>query len=55
MGRLTHRVVAGFTYFVTTKTWQSRSVFQVSENAEILIECLIRYRNTLSTFCMNLS
>jgi REP-associated tyrosine transposase len=45
MGRLTHRTALGFTYFVTTKTWQGRSVFQVSENAEILIESIIRYRD----------
>jgi putative transposase len=45
MGRLTHRTAAGFTYFVTTKTWQNRPLFQVTENAEILIECMLHYRN----------
>ncbi|HKS80687.1 MAG TPA: transposase [Candidatus Acidoferrales bacterium] len=44
MGRLTHRTAPGFTYFVTTKTWQNRSIFQVTENAEILIECMLRHR-----------
>jgi putative transposase len=45
MGRLTHRTGPGCTYFVTTKTWQNRSIFQVTANAEILIECLTGYRN----------
>jgi putative transposase len=45
MGRLTHRTAPYFTYFVTTKGWENRAVFQVSKNAEILIECLLRYRD----------
>ncbi|MGH9734228.1 MAG: REP-associated tyrosine transposase [Candidatus Acidiferrales bacterium] len=45
MGRLTHRIGPGFTYFVTTKCWQNRAVFQVGENAQILIECMLRYRD----------
>jgi putative transposase len=45
MGRLTHRTAPGFTYFVTTKTWENRSVFQVSEVAETLIRCMINYRD----------
>lgn len=45
MSRLTHRTAPGFSYFVTTKTWQNRSVFQVAENAEILIACMVRYRD----------
>src|ERR1700730_484743 len=40
-----HRTSAGTSYFITTKCWQSRSVFQVSENAEILIEALFNYRD----------
>jgi putative transposase len=44
VGRLTHRTAAGFTYFVTTKTWENRDLFRVLENAEILVECLMRYR-----------
>jgi putative transposase len=44
MSRLTHRTALGCTYFVTTKAWQSHAIFQVSENADILIECLLRYR-----------
>ena len=45
MGRLTHRTAPGFTYFVTTKTWQNRAVFQVPDTAAILVECLLRYRD----------
>jgi putative transposase len=44
MARLTHRTAPGCTYFITTKTWQNRAIFQVSENAEILIRCLLEYR-----------
>ena len=44
MGRLTHRTRPGFTYFVTTKTWENRAIFQMPENANILIECMMRYR-----------
>ncbi|MGO9640866.1 MAG: REP-associated tyrosine transposase [Candidatus Acidiferrales bacterium] len=44
MGRLTHRTTPGFTYFVTTKAWQNQAVFQVRENAEILVGCLAHYR-----------
>ena len=40
-----HRTAPGTSYFITTKCWQSRSVFQVSENAEILIEALFNYRD----------
>lgn len=45
MGRLTHRTTPGFTYFVTTNSWQNRVVFGVPETAKILLECLVRYRN----------
>jgi REP-associated tyrosine transposase len=44
LGRLTHRTAPGRTYFLTTKTWQNRSVFRVTENAEILIRCMLEYR-----------
>ena len=44
MGRLTHRTSPGWTYFVTTKTWQGRSIFQVHEVADILIDKLLEYR-----------
>jgi putative transposase len=39
-----HRSVPGTSYFVTTKCWQGRSVFQVPQNAEILIRTLFHYR-----------
>ncbi|MDR3721548.1 MAG: transposase [Candidatus Acidoferrales bacterium] len=45
MGRLEHRTAAGCTYFVTTKTWENRTIFQVTENAEILIRCMLGYRD----------
>ncbi|MBS1839501.1 MAG: transposase [Acidobacteria bacterium] len=45
MGRLTHRTSPGWTYFVTTKCAQNVSVFQVRENAEILIAKLFEYRD----------
>ena len=45
MGRLQHRTTPGFSYFVTTKTWQSCAVFQVPQNADILLECVLRYRD----------
>ena len=45
MGKLTHRTAPGCTYFATTKTWQNRSIFQVAENAEILIRCMLQYRD----------
>jgi len=45
MGRLQHKTVAGCTYFVTTKTCQNRVIFQVPENAEILIRCMRGYRD----------
>lgn len=40
-----HRTAPGTSYFVTTKCWQSRAVFQVPENAEVLIEALFHYRD----------
>jgi putative transposase len=45
MGRLTHRTAPGFTYFVTTKVWQNRPLFQVVANAEVLFETLTHYRD----------
>jgi putative transposase len=45
MGRLTHRTMPGWTYFVTTKAWQSVSVFQVQEIAHIVVGKVMEYRN----------
>ena len=39
-----HRTSLGTSYFITTKCWQGRSVFQIPENAEILIKALFHYR-----------
>ena len=39
-----HRTAPGTSYFVTTKCWQGRSVFQVPQNAEILMRTLFHYR-----------
>lgn len=44
MGRLTHRTLPGWTYFVTTKGWQGVSVFQVQEIADIVVSKLLEYR-----------
>jgi putative transposase len=44
MGRLTHRTSPGCTYFVTTKTWENRSLFQVTETADIVLEVLFRHK-----------
>jgi putative transposase len=39
------RTASGTSYFVTTKCWQGRTVFQVPVNAEILIKALFHYRD----------
>jgi putative transposase len=44
MGRLTHRTAPGWTYFVTTKAWQSVAVFQVREIAEIVVSKILEHR-----------
>ncbi len=45
MGRVTHRTSPGWTYFVTTKCWGNIAIFQVKENADILIAKLLEYRD----------
>jgi putative transposase len=45
MGRLTHRTKAGWTYFVTTKAWQSTFLFQTTVTAEIVVRKLLEYRD----------
>jgi len=40
-----HRTAPGTSYFITTKCWQSRAIFQITENAEILIKALFHYRD----------
>ena len=39
-----HRTSPASSYFVTTKRWQARTVFQVPETAEILVRTLFHYR-----------
>jgi len=41
-----HRTVPGASYFVTTKCWQGRSIFQVTEIAEILLNTILHYRDS---------
>ena len=45
MSTPTHRTAPGSSYFVTTRCWQGRSVFQVTQIAEILVETMTRYRD----------
>ena len=40
-----HRTAPGASYFVTTRCWEDRNVFQVTENAEILTLTLFQYRD----------
>ena len=41
-----HRTAPGTSYFVTTKCWEGRAIFQVPQNSEILIEAIFRYRDS---------
>jgi len=45
MGRLRHRTSSGWTYFVTTKAWQSVSVFQVQATADLVVSKILEYRD----------
>ena len=40
-----HRTAPGTSYFVTTRCWEGRNVFQVTDNAEILVQTICRYRD----------
>jgi putative transposase len=40
-----HRTAPGSSYFVTTRCWQGRSVFQVPQIAEILVQTIAHYRD----------
>jgi putative transposase len=44
MGRLQHRTGPACTYFVTTKTWQNRALFNVPEVAEIVVGRIVECR-----------
>ena len=41
-----HRTAPGSSYFVTTKCWQGRTIFQVRETAKILLNTILHYRET---------
>ncbi len=41
-----HRTAPGSSYFVTTRCWQGRTIFQVTELTEILITALFHYRDS---------
>jgi putative transposase len=45
MGRLAHNKKAGWTYFVTTKSFQSTFLFQVQQTAEIIVAKILEYRD----------
>jgi putative transposase len=45
MGRLAHRTKPGWTYFITTKTAQNISVFQVKDVADIVAAKILEYRS----------
>lgn len=40
-----HRVAPGSSYFVTTRCWEGRAVFQVPEIAQIVVQTLLHYRD----------
>jgi putative transposase len=40
-----HRTAPGTSYFVTTRCWQGRAIFQVPEIADILVKTLSQYRD----------
>ena len=46
MSKLTHRTAPSCTYFVTTNTWQKRTLFDVRENAEIVLAMMLEYRES---------
>jgi len=45
MARLQHRTMPGCTFFVTTKSFQSTSLFQVQAAADIIVAKLLHYRD----------
>ncbi len=45
MGRLTHRTGEGWTYFVTTKSWENTFWFQAVRAAEIVVGKMLEYRD----------
>jgi REP-associated tyrosine transposase len=45
MGRLVHHTKVGWTYFITTKAWQSTFLFQVEEMATIIVAKMLEYKD----------
>jgi REP element-mobilizing transposase RayT len=45
MGRLTHRTGEGWTYFVTTKSWEGTFWFQVIRSAQIVVDKMLEHRD----------
>lgn len=45
MGRLAHHTGPGWSYFVTTKAFQSGFLFQVEQTARIVVAKLLEYRD----------
>ena len=45
MSQLKHRTHPGSSYFVTTKCAENRSIFQIPENAKILFDTILKYRD----------
>jgi REP-associated tyrosine transposase len=45
MSQLKHRTHPGSSYFITTKCAENRSIFQIPDNAKILVDTLFQYRN----------
>ena len=41
-----HRTAPSSSYFVTTKCWEGRAAFQVTEVAEILLSSIFHYRDS---------
>ena len=41
MGKLSHRILPGATYFLSTATWERRELFRVPEVAEILVQRIL--------------
>ena len=41
-----HRTAPGSSYFVTTRCWQGRSIFQIPEVGQLLITAILHYRQT---------
>src|ERR1039457_4667128 len=45
MGKLSHRILPGATYFLSTATWQRRELFRVTEVAEIIVQRILKCRD----------